>query len=162
MENTTETVKKYLNLSMTVDEMIVNLDMDYDRLMSLLNPENRYVLQINDDGVDSLEHGVGEPLRLAVKRVDGEARLLVAGGGDLVVEDAADAVLGAEEGDELHARGIVQQIDRGLAVARAAGVIGQEADALALEASEAFANENVDAGQDGQGCRPGRANLGQT
>lgn len=34
---------------MTVDEMMVNLDVDYDRLLSLLNPENRYVLQINDE-----------------------------------------------------------------------------------------------------------------
>jgi len=49
MENTTETVKKYLNLNMTIDEMMVNLDVDYERLLSLLNPDNRFVLQINDE-----------------------------------------------------------------------------------------------------------------
>ena len=34
---------------MTIDEMMVNLDVDYERLLSLLNPDNRFVLQINDE-----------------------------------------------------------------------------------------------------------------
>ena len=45
----TESIKKYLGANLTIDEMLVNLDLDYDRLISLLNPENRYIFQVNDE-----------------------------------------------------------------------------------------------------------------
>ena len=45
----TESLKKYLNANLTIDEMLVNLDIDYDRLLGLLNPENRYIFQVNDE-----------------------------------------------------------------------------------------------------------------
>ncbi len=60
------------------------------------------------------------PLRRAVERVDRQAGLLVRRRRHRRVEDAADAVLGAEERDELHAGRRGQQIDRRGAVARAA------------------------------------------
>lgn len=31
-------MKKYLNANMIIDEIMVNLDIDYDRLLSMLNP----------------------------------------------------------------------------------------------------------------------------
>lgn len=38
MDNITESMKKYLNANMILDEIMVNLDIDYDRLLSMLNP----------------------------------------------------------------------------------------------------------------------------
>ena len=47
-------------------------------------------------------------------------------------------MLGTEERHELHTRRVVEQINRRLGITRAAGVIGQEADALAFEPSKTF------------------------
>lgn len=41
-------VKTMLNSNTTVDEMTVNLDIDQEKLLTLLSSQNRYVLQIND------------------------------------------------------------------------------------------------------------------
>ena len=91
---------------------------------------------------------VGRPVSPVEQRVNRQARLLIPRRRHIVVEHAADAVLGAEERDQLHARRLVKQIDRRLPVARSAGVIGDQADALALRSCEAVADEDVDAGQD--------------
>lgn len=32
---------------MTVDEMMVDLDVDYDRLLRLLSPQHRFVLKVS-------------------------------------------------------------------------------------------------------------------
>ena len=100
------------------------------------------------------EHGVGRPSRVAVERVNRQAGLLVPRRWHLVVEDAANAVLGAEERHQLHTRRLVEH-DR-LCVApigRASRVVGDKADALALERREAVAREDVDAGCDRPGAR---------
>lgn len=41
-------VKKDIINGATVDEIMVNLDVDYERLIKLLNPQNRYILKINN------------------------------------------------------------------------------------------------------------------
>ena len=92
------------------------------------------------------EHGVGRTPRVAVERVNRQAGLLVARRRHRVVENAADAVLGAEERDQLHAGRLVDHVDRARAVGRAARVIGHQADALALEQRKAVAREDVEAG----------------
>ena len=87
-----------------------------------------------------VEHRGGRTPRLAVERVDRQPGLLVASRtATLVVEHAADAVLGAEERDQLHvlARAQSRSIVR-RAVARAAGVVGEQADALASQRREAL------------------------
>ncbi len=44
-----DAVKTMLTNNSTVDEMMVSLDVDCDRLLSLLSNQNRYLLQINDE-----------------------------------------------------------------------------------------------------------------
>lgn len=44
----TDVVKNMLSKNETVDELMVVLDLDYDRLMSLLNSQNRYIYQVNE------------------------------------------------------------------------------------------------------------------
>ena len=73
--------------------------------------------------------------------------------GNAVVEDAADAVLGAEERHQRDAGRRPQHVDRARAVARAARVVGHEPDALAAQ----------DARTDRRGarrCRSARAAVG--
>lgn len=41
-------VRNYILSGLSVDEMMVNLDVDYDRLMRLLNPNNRFVLKVSN------------------------------------------------------------------------------------------------------------------
>jgi hypothetical protein len=41
-------VKKDIINGSTVDEVMVNLDVDYERLLKLLNPQNRHILKINN------------------------------------------------------------------------------------------------------------------
>ena len=45
--------------------------------------------------------------------------------------------------------GAVQQIDRRRAIARAAGVVGEEADALALQRGESVRAQHVDSAEHG-------------
>ena len=59
-----------------------------------------HVLQIDHERVDALQHLVGGTPRRAVERMDDQARLLVLRRRDVLVDDAANAVLGAEERDE--------------------------------------------------------------
>ena len=69
-------------------------------------------------------------LARAVEAVDRQAGLLVLAVADVLVDGPADAVLGAEQRDQLHAVGLVQQVDRRPAGAVAAGVVGDQADLL--------------------------------
>ena len=85
--------------------------------------------------------------RLAVERVDDQAGLLIAGRFDAIVGFAADAVLGAEQGRQRHAGRLGEQIDRARAVARTSGLVGEQADALALEPREVLRRQHVDAGE---------------
>ena len=62
---------------------------------------------------------------------------------------ATDPVLGTEEGDQLHSRGTVQDIDGGIEVAVHARGIGHQPDALALQLLETVGLQHVDAGEDG-------------
>ena len=92
------------------------------------------VLQVDDERVEPVEHGGGRPPRIAVERVDGQTRSFrPSRTGHVRVEHAADAVLRAEQRDQRHVLRAVQQIDRRRAVARAAGVIGEQSDALAAQ-----------------------------
>ena len=70
--------------------------------------------------VDAVEHRGGRAPGVAVERVDRQPGLLVRLGRHVRVEDAADAVLRAEERDQLDVLGVVQQIDRRRAVPGAA------------------------------------------
>ena len=88
---------------------------------------------------------------VAVEAVNREFGFFVDGITDLLVGDAADAVLGAEERDELHVFRRVQEIDGGAAVAVAAAVIGDEPDAQAAQAGEVLAHEHVDTVEHGAG-----------
>ena len=58
-------------------------------------------------------------------------------------------VLRAEEGDQLHPRSAVQDVDGGVEVAVHARGIGHQPDALALQLLEAVGLEDVDAGENG-------------
>ena len=57
-----------------------------------------------------------------------------------------ETVLGAENGDEMHAGGVGKKFDRAAALRVDAGVIGDEADVLAAERSELLRFEDIDAG----------------
>jgi hypothetical protein len=46
-EKLAEMVKNYILSGVTVDEMMVSLDVDYDRLLRLLSPQNRFVLKVS-------------------------------------------------------------------------------------------------------------------
>ncbi len=96
------------------------------------------VLQIDDDRVEPLQHVGRRALGRAVQRVDRQAGLLVARRGTASSSCAADAVLGAEQRDELHAGRAGERVDRRLAAARAPGLVRQQPDALALERREAL------------------------
>ena len=101
------------------------------------------VLEIDDERVDAVEHRRRRPAAVAVERVDRQAGLGVGFGRHVGVEHAADAVLGAEQRDQLDVLGVVQQVDRGRAVPRAAGVVRDEADALALRAARSPATRRT-------------------
>ena len=81
---------------------------------------------------------------VAVETVNGELSFFVDGVADFFVGRPADAVLGAEEGDEFHVFRGVEQIDGAAAVAIAAAVIGDETDAQAAKAGEVLAHQHVD------------------
>ncbi len=108
------------------------------------------VLDVEDDDVDGVEHGGGG----AAIGVLVEAPDFDLGGGVLGVLDAfavllaEDAVFGGEDGGEVDAGGD-HDVDVAFAVAGEAGVVGDEADAFALEAGELFADEDIEAGIDG-------------
>ena len=62
-----------------------------------------------------------------------------------LIELATDAVLGAEEFFQLHAGGIGEEIDGAVALGVDAGLIGDEADAQAVQVGELSPGEDVDA-----------------
>ena len=104
------------------------------------------VLQVHDHRVDALQHlRCGAP-GLAVQRVDRQAGLLVDRRWDLFVENAPDAVLGTEQRHQRQVLRRVERVDRRLAAARPAGVVGEQADLPAREAREALGLQHVDAG----------------
>ena len=43
----TEILRNSLNNNLTVDEICVLLEIDYDRLMMIINGQNKYALQVN-------------------------------------------------------------------------------------------------------------------
>ncbi len=91
--------------------------------------------------------GVG--LRFAaVEAEDRQAGGLVDGVADLRVDQAADAVLGAEQRDQLDLGGLVQHVDGGAAVARPAGVVRNQSDTLPLERFELALDQHVDTAVD--------------
>jgi hypothetical protein len=89
--------------------------------------------------------GVG-PARLAIERVDRQARLLVHRVRDvLLVELAADAVLGREERHQLKAPGLLEHIDGRPPLQVTPGVVGHQAHAQALQRGKARLLPHVDA-----------------
>ena len=73
------------------------------------------ILNIEDERIETREHGIRRPLGFAVEAVDGQARRFIRRGRNARIESAADAVLGAEQSHKLHARRVRQQIDRAAA-----------------------------------------------
>lgn len=112
------------------------------------------ILNIEDERIEAGELiGGGFAAVFAVKAVDGEASFGVGFVVDVFIGFAADAVFGAEEGDEVDVGGLVEEVDGGGAGAIAAGVIGDEAEALVFEGGEILGLEGIDAveGLGGQG-----------
>ena len=109
---------------------------------------------------------VGRPARLAIERVDWQAGLLVRRRRDLVVEHAADAVLGAEERDQFHVLGAEQQIDCSRRRPARARVIGHEAHPLPAqrrEPSPRRTSSPVSTGNETRGTRrPTRRSRGRS
>ena len=103
-------------------------------------------------------------MHAAVDGVDGHARGRVDGIVDLVagVYVAAHAVFGGEQGHELHAGSLVQDIDCRLELVVDARRIGDQAYSLALERCEAVVAQHLYAGlylgRSGQHC--GRCEYG--
>jgi hypothetical protein len=91
---------------------------------------NTRVLNIEHQSIDTLEHVVGGAERFAVQAVSRKTRGTVARRGNLFVEVTGEAVLGAEERDEVHAGRVRKEIDRGAALRIEASVIGDETDVL--------------------------------
>ncbi len=110
---------------------------------------NADVLEIHDDGVEAGEGSLDRPPRAALveQGVNRQARLLILRRRHIVIEHAADAVLGTEERNQLHVGCSVEKIDRRFPVARSAGVIRDEADAFTAKLLEAVAHQDIDAGQ---------------
>lgn len=105
------------------------------------------VLHVEDEGVE-----VGElfGLRFAevdagVEAVDGEAGGFVEAALKVAFSDAAEAVFGGEEGGELAVGSLVKEVDGGLAVTGAAGLVGDEAELEAFEIGEVPGGEDIDA-----------------
>ena len=107
------------------------------------------VLEIDDQGVHTLEHGRGRPPRVTVERVNRQLRLLVDFGGDLRVEYAPDSMLRTEQSDERQVFDRVQEVDGCRPVPRTARVIRHKSHAFALERREALRPQRVQAGHDG-------------
>ena len=106
------------------------------------------VLDIVDQDVDPLEvPGLG----LAVPPVqadDRQAGRLIPAVGDRGVDLAANAVLGAEEFDELHARCPEEDVDRRGPAARPAGMIRDQPDFPIPQRPEALLDQDVDPASD--------------
>ena len=117
------------------------------------------VLQIDHDGVQTVEHVGCRPLRRAVERMDRQARALVLRRRHGGVENAADAVLRAEERDELGAghaasRSIVAAPSR----ARPVWLVTRPTR-CAGEHLEAVRARDVDARQNGSAGGAGTAGI---
>lgn len=104
------------------------------------------VLHVKDEGIDAAEHFVGGTIVFAVEAKDGEAGGGIFGGGNFFVVAAGEAVLRAEERDELHAWGVGEQVDRAATLRIEAGVIGDQADVLVAQGREFLCFEDVQAG----------------
>ena len=95
-----------------------------------------------------VEHRRGRPARLAVERVDRQPGLLVRRRRHFRVEHAADAVLGAEERDQLDVLGLVQQVDA-VAPSRARPVwLVTSPTRLPRSGANPFGAKHVEPGQD--------------
>ena len=81
---------------------------------------------------------------LAIQADDRQTGRVVLAVGHGGVDLAADSMLGAEQPDERDARSVKQHVDRRLAVARAAGVVGHQPDLESLERAKAFLDQDVD------------------
>jgi hypothetical protein len=105
------------------------------------------VLQVDDEGVEALEHGRGRLAGGAVHRIDRQAGGGVPGVAEVGAghELAVEAVLGREEGDELRLRRAAQDIEGALPAAVHTGGMREQADFLAGDRLETFGLEHVDA-----------------
>ncbi len=88
--------------------------------------------------------------------MDDETGFRVDRGGDLGIELAADSVFRAEQGDESYTVGGVEKVQSRAAVSGFAGVIGQQADALADQTAEVLRLQHVDSGTRDPGGYAGR------
>ena len=83
-----------------------------------------HILDVVDQGVDALQQIGGRLTARAIEAVHRQTGFFVLSVTDVFIDGAADAVLGAEQGDEFDAVGMREQIDRRSASAIAAGVVG--------------------------------------
>ncbi len=91
------------------------------------------------------KHFIGGTPCFAIEAVNRQAGGRVGAGRDFRVFLADDAVLGAEKRDEFYAGRVRENVDGAAAFAVHAGLIGDQADALALQRSEIFLLEDVNA-----------------
>src|SRR6185437_13934073 len=105
------------------------------------------VLNIVDERVDALKHLVGRTPRVAVEAVNRQPSGGVGAGSDVSICRAGETVLGTENGDEFYARCVRENVNGAVASAVHAGYIRDDADALALQRSEIFLFEDVDASE---------------
>lgn len=132
------------------------------------------VLDVEDDGVHTGGgEDVGECLTaLQIRVVDRESgrRVVVAALGPARLRGAPEAVLGAEDGDQVHAVVGVHHVDDVPDVAGDARGVGDHADALAAELGVPGPGEALEAGAEpvagvlgglgGQGCQGRRGGTG--
>jgi acyl-homoserine lactone acylase PvdQ len=114
------------------------------------------VLDVEDDGVHAGgREDVGQRLpALQIRVVDREAgrRVVVAALGAAGLGGAAEAVLGAEDGHQVHPVVRVHDVDDVADVACDAGRVGDDADAFAVEEGVAVRGEALEAGPQAAGA----------
>ena len=112
-----------------------------------------HVLDVVDHDVHALEHLPGGLAGAAEEGVHRQAGVRVLAGLDLAagVDVPAHAVLGGVERDEPDVGGFEEDVDGGAQLAVHAGGVGDQADALALEAGEVAVAQDLDAGLDPRG-----------
>jgi len=82
---------------------------------------------------------------IAVEAEDGQAGRGVFGRAELFIGVSGDAMLRTEEGHDLHAGSVGEDVDRGALLIVEPGVIGNQADVFAVEGSELLHFQDVEA-----------------
>jgi hypothetical protein len=103
-------------------------------------------LQVEDQGVETLQHFVGGAARVAVEAEELQACGGIGGVSDFGVDLAGDAVLGAEERDKFYIVRVGEDVNRAAALRVHPCLIGDQADAFAAQWREILLFEDVNAG----------------